>query len=271
MRALLTVTTVGLTVLAGCGGGLGRLTSAERLPANGAPGGPPAEALKVQPMAAKEWAETPKEKLAATCDARPASAKIDAAGLGDAKKVIDAWAAYRKANPKPPPPSGVTVGDVAGIARNITDRIDAIALNCNAGGAHTLDVNGTSHAFDLAWALVGPAENELAIQAMSLAEKKVVFARLKLPTAEEKAKYKTADADETIVITHVGSYLPANPDEPIVVDGHNKSGKAKTNSPQFETFVFDKGASEGFYYLVPLSPTLSSERYLGVGRFKVGP
>ena len=66
------------------------------------------------------------------------------------------------------------------------------------------------------------------------------------------------------IVANVSSYFPADADEPIVVADDSSL------DPRLETFVFGKGKTQGFYWLVPLSPNLSVERYLGVGAFAVG-
>ncbi len=241
---------------------LGRLNAAERTPSDGSAGGPSPDTLKVQMIKPGEFSEAPKKKLAPACDARDGAGKANAEQMTAAKKVVDAYAEFRKAKPKPAPKSGATVGDVVGMKKDFTRDIATLSFTC--ADKSELEVNGTTHAFDLAWALTGPAENEVSIQAVSLKDKKVVFAYVRLPSEKERANPK-ADSLEVITITNVASYLPADPDEPLV-----RNTRGKTNTPQYETLVFGKGAQEGFYWLVPLTGDLTSDRYLGVGRFKVG-
>ena len=70
LHALVLFTLAALSTTAGCGGSFGRLTSAERLPADGRLGGPAPAALKVQTVSASEWASLTKQKVAPACDAR---------------------------------------------------------------------------------------------------------------------------------------------------------------------------------------------------------
>jgi len=260
----LSVVALALFVLPACAGtALGRLSAAARTPSDGSAGGPSPDTMKVQMIKPAEWSEeAPKEKLAPSCDARSGAGKANAAEVDGAKKVIDMYAEFRKTKPKPPPPSGPTVGDVVGLQRSNND-IYTLAFAC--GEKSTLDVNGSSYAFDLAWALVGPKPEEVSIFAISLKDKKSIFAYVKSPTAAERAKNPKASSDETFVLTNVAAYMPADPNEPLV---RNMSTKAV--SPSFEALLFAKGATEGFYWRVPTREDFAPGKFLGVGRFKVG-
>lgn len=135
-------------------------------------------------------------------------------------------------------------------------------LDCAPGGPSAIVVNGTSHAFDLAWAVpknVGGRE-EVSIQALSIADKKVVFVFLAIPKDHPKSS-----TNEIAIVNNVGAYMPPDADQPIV-----RNISPNTVSPTFETLVFGKGKTEGFYYYVPRSADLTSGRFMEVGRFKVG-
>ena len=241
-----------------------RAQAAVKLPPDGSQGGPGAAALPLQMLAQSEWDGAPKQKLMPTCDARPGG-KVDAASLDGANKVIGAWNDFQKKKPKPvPKPGGVTVGQLAGIAPDHTRTISSIAITCAAGGASTLQVNGTNHPFDLAWAVAGKGTlksvaSTASIHAISLAEKKIVYAKVNVPSDVKN------DSEELIIVTNIANYMPADPDEPLV----RETGAASTD-PTFETLIFGKGQKEGFYYLVPRSEDLALGRFLMVGRFKVG-
>ncbi len=71
-------------------------------------------------------------------------------------------------------------------------------------------------------------------------------------------------SDEVAIVANVSSCFPADADEPIVVADEPSVGD------RVETFVFGEGKTRGFYWLVPLSPKFSVERYLDGGAFAVG-
>jgi hypothetical protein len=261
MRPLILVPIAAL-VLPGCGGAAGLTTNAERIPGNGAAGGPGEAALKVQTLTTKDWARFGEDKLAPTC----AGANVDAKQLEDAKKHIDAWAAWRKAHPRAAENNGVTVGDLAGVPRDYTERIDTLDFKCGAGA--TLAINGASFAFESAFALVNaPAgTTQVEILAISMTEKKIVYAALTLPTAADLKQNPKSDAKEVILVNNVGGYLPGTADATLV-----RNDSSKDTAPKFEVFVTAKGATEGFYYVVPVSSLSLKEpyNYLGVGKFRV--
>lgn len=243
----------------GCGGSFGRLTSAERIPADGSLGGPGPSALKVQAVSSAEWGALPKKKLAPACDARGGAPKADKAALDKTNASIAAWTEYLKKNPKPVPKpvKGPTVGDVVGIERTDGSRtLTSLSITCAADKPATIEMSGTSYAFDLAWVFESKAKR-LGVQALSLKDKKLYYAMIFTPPSPKDR------IDEIAIIANVSSYFPADADEPLVIGGTDIDSR-------FETFVFGKGKTQGFYWLVPLSPNLSVERYLGVGAFAVG-
>lgn len=255
------ITASAIVGAAGCAGTqFARQNNAQRIPSDGTGGGPAPEGMPLQMMAEDEWASAPKQKLAPTCDARPGG-KNDQPAVDAANKTIGAWAAALKLKPRPKP-TGVTVGQVVGLKSDPTRNVDSVALNCAAGGPSALVINGTSHAFDQAWAVaknVGGRE-EVSIQALSLADKKVVFVFLGIPKDHPKNS-----TDEIAIVSNVGAYMPPDADPPIV-----RNISPNTVSPTFETLVFGKGKTEGFYYYVPRSADLAFGRFMEVGRFKVG-
>lgn len=250
-----------LAALAGCGGTLGRSNAAERLPADGSQGGPSVATLKVQDIAANEWASYQKKKLAPTCDARGGDVKADKAGVDKATAAIAAWTDYLAKNPKPPKnPSTPTVGDVIGLDRPDGSRtLTSLAFACATGQPATISMSATAYTFDLAWVYESKRSKRLGIQAISLKDKKVYYASISTPT-DPKAK-----SEEIAIVTNVARYLPDDADEPLVV-ANESSMDAK-----LETFVASKGKTQGFYFVVPSSEGISIERFLGVGAFAVRP
>jgi len=247
---------------AGCGGSFGRLTSAERLPADGRLGGPGPAALKVQTVTASEWASLSKQKVAPACDARGGAVRADKPSLDRATAAIGAWTEYIKKNPKPAPkqPTGPTVGDVIGLDRTDGSRtLTSLAFTC-AGDKATIELSATTYTFDLAWVadITFLKSTGIGIQALSLKDKKVYYVSVLVP-GDPKEK-----SDETAIIANIASYLPDGLEEPLVI------AKPKSLDGRFETFVYGKGKTQGFYWLVPLKPDLSIERYLGVGAFTLG-
>lgn len=251
-----------VALTSGCAGTqFARQNNAVRIPSDGSGSGPAPESMPLQMMAENEWASAPKEKLAPTCDARP-NGKVDAPALDKANKTIGAWTAFLKAKPKKKAkPGDVTVGQVVGIKSDPTRDIDSVAFNCAAGAASALVVNGTAHAFDLAWAVRTESASleEVSIQALSVKDKKVVFVLVSFP------KDPKNDTNEIAIVSNVAAYMPADAEEPVV-----RNTNRPPSSPTFETLVFGKGKNEGFYYYVPRQADLGFARYMEVGRFKVG-
>ncbi len=249
-----------VALTSGCAGTqFARQNNAVRIPADGSGGGPAPDSMPLQMMAEGEWGSAPKEKLALTCDARP-NGKSDAATLDAANKTIGAWTAFLKAKPKPKP-TGPTVGQVLGMDTEQTRNVSSLAFNCAPGAASALVVNGTSYAFDLAWAVQGSdaSKEEVSIEALSLKDKRVIFALVAFPKDPKNT------TDETIVVSNVAAYWPGDPEEPVV----RNTNRTPTGAT-FETLVFGKGQKEGFYYYVPRSKDLGTSRFMEVGRFKVG-
>ncbi len=265
--ALLAVGALVVSCTSACAGTqFARSTNAERLPADGSAGGPQPAALPLQMMAPAEWAAAPKQRIAPVCDARNAAAPhVETAELDKAKKAIDLWTDVQKKKPQPKPAgkNDVNVGQVLGLSPEPTRRVQSLTLSCAAGSA-VLDVNGVAHPFDLAWVVTktppGNGTTVVSIQALSLKEKKLVFARLSA-FADPKAA-----GDDTIIVANLASFMPSGEvDEPIVRNSTSASAQ-----PTFETLLVGKGTTEGYYVIVPQNADLSPARYLTVGRFKVG-
>jgi hypothetical protein len=246
----------------GCGGPP-KVESAlgERLPANGAPGAA-ASALPTKTISADDWTKVLAERMKPTCDAKEGARTADAGNLEGAGKVIGVWTAFSTQKAK----SRTADGKVIGEGKEPTRVVDSIGLTC-AAGASTLQVNGVLYPFDVAWVKSGKGHaktldgNEGAgefamIQALSFKDKRVVFAKVYVPSDAND------DTDDTVIISSLASYLPDNADEPVVhVVGDREN-------PKFETFVFSKGATDGLSFQVPEQDALGRARYLAVGRFR---
>jgi hypothetical protein len=140
-------------------------------------------------------------------------------------------------------------------------------MTCDLGKS-TVQVNGVLYPFDQAWVVFGKGNGKtldgtndagqfVMIQALSYQDKRVVFAKVYVPSNAND------DTDDTVVITSLASYLPVDGDEPIV------RSVSEREDPQFETFLPVKGTTEGVSFRVPEEDPLGRARYLGVGRFTV--
>lgn len=238
--------------------------ASDRLPADGSPGGPGLPALTTTSIKRADWAKFDGDRLKPACDARGGAGKPDVAALKGAGDVIAQWMEFHKK-----PKSGPKTDDGKRLGGGVepTRVVNTVGLTCSAT-ANTVEVNGTQYPFDVAWVLsgkgTGPAISGgegagyfAMIQAVSLKEKKVVFAKVYVPSDAND------DSDDTIIVSNVATYIPAAPEEPIMrVTGRKED-------PVFETLVFEKGAKEGFAYRVPREVTVGRARYLGVARFVI--
>jgi hypothetical protein len=251
-------------VVTGCAGTqFGRERAAEKLNPKGNLGPPTPEQLtKVQQLKTADWQKAAKDHLVATCDARAASAKITQADLDLVQKHIGAWTAWVKDKPvpAPKPKTGTTVGDLAGHVDYDTDYVTAITLACPQGAPVTLDVNGTKHTLDVVWALSSKTKTSASLQGISFADKKMVFVSVEVPSPEDLKRDPKATSHQSFVVSNVSQFLVDGADEPLVLP---------TSSGNFETLVFAKGATEGFYFFAPVKEDLGLDHFIGVGKFKV--
>jgi hypothetical protein len=246
----------------GCGGPP-KVESAlgARLPANGAPGETAASALPAKTIASDEWTKVLAERIKPTCDAKEGVRTADAGNLEGAGKIIGVWTDFSIKKAK----SRTADGKIVGEGKEPTRVVDSIGMTCAAGGS-TLQVNGVLYPFDMAWVKSGKGHaktldgnqgaGEFAmIQALSFKDKRVVFAKVYVPSDAND------DTDDTVIISSLANYLPENPDEPVVRVVSDRE------DPKFETFVFSKGATEGLSFQVPEQDALGRARFLAVGHF----
>ena len=238
--------------------------ASDRLPADGTAGGPGLPALTTTSIKRADWTKFDADRLKPACDARTGAGKADVAPLEAAGKVIAQWMEFHKK-----PKSGPKTDDGKKLGGGVepTRVVNTIGLTCSAT-KNTLEVNGTDYPFDFAWVLSGKGSGPAIsggegagyfamIQAVSLKDKKVVFAKVYVPSDAND------DSDDTIIVSNVTTYIPPTPEEPIV----RVTGKAE--DPVFETLVFEKGATGGFAYRQPRQVTIGRARYLGVARFVI--
>jgi hypothetical protein len=252
----------------GCGGPP-RVRSAEgtRLPANGAISGAPASALPAKAIAPEDFRRAVAERLKPTCDGRDGARTADARNLEGAGKILGAWTSLhgRKGKAKSTTADGKQLG---GGAPEPTRDVSSIGLTC-AAGASTVQVNGVLYPFDVAWVVSGKGKGKsldgtndagefVMIQALSYKDKRVVFAKVYVPSDAND------DTDDTIIVTSLAGYLPEDAEDPVV------RAVSDREDPEFETLMFTKGTSEGLSFRVPEEDPLGRARYLGVARFSVG-
>ena len=250
-------------LLTACGGPpKAESASSQRLPANGAPGTVAASALPTKTISADEWAKVMSEHIAPTCEAKEGTRTADAGNLEGAGKIIGTWTSFSVKKGKSRTEGGARVGG----GKEATREVDSIGMTCAAGGS-TLQVNGTLYPFDMAWVKSGKGQaktlngdlgaGEFAmIQAISFKDKRVIFAKVYVPSDAND------DTDDTVIVTDIASYLPENPDQPIVrLVGDRES-------PKFETFIASKGSNEGLSLQVPQQDPLGRARFLAVGHFR---
>ena len=247
----------------GCGGPP-KVESAlgERLPANGAPG-VAATALPSKTIARDEWTKLMGERVKPACEGKEGVRTADAGNLQGAGKIIGTWTEFSVKKGKSRTADGKRVGE----GKEPTRTVDSLGMTCAAGGS-TLQVNGVLYPFDIAWVKTGKGKaktldgsegaGEFAmIQALSYKDKRVVFAKVYVPSDAND------DTDDTVIISNLASYLPENPDEPVVRVVSDRE------DPKFETFVFSKGQTEGLSFQVPQQDALGRARFLSVGNFQI--
>lgn len=271
---LVTASCVSALVLAfatGCGGPPKvHSASGERLPANGAAGGPAVTELPAKSIARDDWSKAQGEKLKPACDARDGARSADARNLEGAGKIIGTWAEFSSKKGNSHTADGKGIGGGAEPTRSV----ESVGLTC-AAGASTVQVNGVSYPFDIAWVVSGEGTgptlsgNEGAghfamIQALSFKDKRVIFAKVYVPSDAHD------DTDDTVIVSNLAAYLPENPGEPIV------RAVSERGNPKLETFIPSKdakggtgAAAEGVSMQVPQQDALARARYLSVGKFSV--
>jgi hypothetical protein len=240
------VTAVVVAMATGCGGPPKvRSAAGERLPANGAASAVPASTLPSKTIA------------------REGTRTADARNLEGAGKIIGTWTEFSTQKGK----SSTADGKKVGAGPEPTRKVDSVGLTC-AQGRSTIQVNGVQYPFDIAWVVAGEGTgptvsgNEGAgqfamIQALSFKDKRVVFAKVFVPSDANN------DTDDTVIVSSLEGYLPDDADEPIV------RAVSERGNPKLETFVRAKGAEEGISFQVPQQDALGSARYLSVARFDV--
>jgi hypothetical protein len=249
-------------VLTACGGPPKAESAAgQRLPANGVPGAVAASSLPSKTIGPDEWAKVMAERIAPTCDAKEGTRTADAGNLEGAGKIIGVWTTFTVKKGKSRTADGTRIGG----GKEPTREVDSIGMTCAAGGS-TLQVNGVLYPFDFAWVKSGKGQGktlngdlgagELAmIEAISFKDKRVIFAKVYVPSDAND------DTDDTVIVTDIASYLPENPDQPVVRLIGDR------DNPKFETFIFSKGANEGLSMQVPREDPLGRARFLSVGHF----
>ena len=249
----------------GCGGPpkVHSATSGERLPADGAPKAPTSE-MPSKTIERADWNKALAEKLKPSCDAREGTRTADARNLEGAGKIIGTWTEFSTKKGK----STTADGKKIGAGPEPTRKVDSVGLTCAEAGS-TIQVNGVKYPFDMAWVVSGDgtgptltgqegAGQFAMIQALSLKDKRVVFAKVYVPSDAND------DTDDTVIISSLEGYLPNDVGDPIV------RAVSERGNPKLETFVFPKGAEEGISFQVPQQDALGRARYLSVGKFVVG-
>jgi hypothetical protein len=244
-----------------------RAAEGTRLPANGAVSGAPASALPTRAIASADYHRAVAERLRPACDGRQGARTADARNLEGAGKILGAWTALhgKKGKARSATADGKQLG---GGASEPTRDVTSIGMTC-AAGASTVQVNGVLYPFDVAWIVSGKGKGKtldgtndagdfVMIQALSYADKRVVFAKVYVPSDAND------DTDDTIIVSSLAGYLPQDADEPLV------RAVSDREDPEFETLLFTKGKREGVSLLVPEEAALGRARYLGVARFSVG-
>ena len=241
-----------------------RSADGERLPADGRASAVPASALEAKSIARDDWNRALTERLKPTCDAREGVRTADASKLRSAGTILGTWTDLHGTKAKSGTSDGKRLG---GGAPEPTRDVNSIGLTCAAGGS-TVQVNGVKYPFDVAWVVSGVgtaktlnggegAGEFVMIQALSYKDKRVVFAKVFVPSDAND------DTDDTVIVSDLADYLPENPDEPIV------RAVSDRDTPQFETFIVAKGATEGLSIRAPQERPLGRARFLSVGKLTV--
>ncbi len=248
----------------GCGGPPKvQSASGERLPANGAAAGVTAEALPNKTIARADWNRINAEGMKPTCDARAGSRAADAPKLETAGKIIGTWTEFSTKKAKSRTADGKKIGG----GPEPTRMVDSIGMTC-AGEKSSIQVNGTLYPFDVAWVVSGDGSGPTLtgadgagqfamIQALSLKDRRVVFAKIFVPSDAHD------DTDDTVVLGNLDGYLPPNAGEPIV------RAVSDRKNPLFETFIPAKTGTQGISFQAPEQDALGRARYVSVAKFEV--
>jgi hypothetical protein len=247
-----------------CGGPpKARSAAGERLPANGTPSAAPLSSLPSKTIARDDWNKVVAERIAPSCDGREGARTADARNLEGAGKVIGTWTEFTSKKGK----SRTADAKKLGGGTEPTRAVDSIGMTCAAGGS-SVQVNGVQYPFDMAWVVSGTGTGKTLsgdsgagqfamIQALSFKDQRVIFAKVWVPSDAHD------DTDDTVIVSSLAGYLPADADQPIVRTASDR------DNPQLETFIHAKGATEGISLRVPEQDALGRARYLAVGRFTV--
>ena len=251
----------------GCGGPprVRSVENGQRLPADGAATAP--TALPQKTIARADWDKALGERIRPSCDGREGARTADARKLEGAGKIIGSWTAFSSSKGKSRTGDGREIGTKAEPTRVVS----SVGLTCGSGpNGSTVQVNGVEYPFDYAWVVSGQGNGPTLdgtdngagyfamIQALSLKDKRVVFAKVYVPSDAND------DTDDTVIISSLAGYVPESIDEPIV-----RAVSERTN-PKFETFIPVKGANEGISFQVPQQDALGRARYLSVARYTIG-
>lgn len=241
-----------------------RSVDGERLPANGRESAAPASTLESKSIALDDWNRALAERLRPTCVAREGVRTANAGHLASAGKILGSWTELHGTKAKSGTSDGKRLG--AGVPEPTRD-VNSIGMTCAAGGS-SVQVNGATYPFDVAWVVSGVGKAKtlngddgagqfVMIQALSYTDKRIVFAKVFVPSDAND------DTDDTVIVSSLADYLPENRDEPVV------RAVSDRDTPQFETFIFAKGATEGLSIRAPQERPLGRARFLSVGKFSV--
>ena len=206
-----------------------------------------------------------RERLEPACDARESVDGADAPELDGAGKILGTWSELHEKKGR----SSTADGKQLGKGPERTRNVDSVQLVC-ARGASFLHINGTRYPFDLAWVVsgigTGPTLNGdegagqfAMIQAISLRDKRLVFAKVYVPSDAHD------DTDDTVIVASLEGYLP---DADAIEDPLVRVVSEPSN-PQLETFVLAKGAEHGVSFRVPRQGAVGRARFLSVARFAI--
>ncbi len=243
---------VGMTISLGfgCGGAMGRMTTASRLPPLNADTEPPetdypaAASLSTVELSAEDWATAKAERAAILCDMRGGKQTLNAelmAGLqgsvGAKFKKIEAAQADMASTA-----TGRQLVEVTSLLGPTTS-VDTIGILCE-GGKALFVVNGRGIRPDVIYAQNGQA---ILIEGVSLTAGQVLYVRL------------TESASEFVAVD-IKRYLPQ--------DVADVLARPVTMQTAFETFFPQKTGNMGLYLSPPIGgATLSMT--LGVAKFQV--